>query len=240
MDDHQISRRGALKYFGLLSASLAGREFLASWLPMQIVRGDEHSSSVAIAGSRAHVAGEHEHERERDGRRGAREVDGERERALVDRREVVRGDDRRGAEDGREPEAQAGQPGEARPRQRAPGRAPRRRRSRRSRPPRSRYAPRLRRRTKAPTTPTRIRPTMIGSRTSLVDEAGALGAADGAGRRRRRGRGRGARRRRARRRPRRSPSGSRWRSRAGWATVNVSSPRSMSPSSADADVHLIW
>jgi Gluconate 2-dehydrogenase subunit 3 len=50
MGDHQISRRGALKYLGLLSASLAGREFLASWLPMQIVRGDEHSSPVAIAG----------------------------------------------------------------------------------------------------------------------------------------------------------------------------------------------
>lgn len=50
MGDHQISRRGALKYFGLLSASLAGREFLASWLPMPIVRGDEHGTSVAIAG----------------------------------------------------------------------------------------------------------------------------------------------------------------------------------------------
>jgi gluconate 2-dehydrogenase gamma chain len=50
MDDHQVSRRGALKYLGLLSASLAGREFLASWLPMQIVRGDEHSTPVTIAG----------------------------------------------------------------------------------------------------------------------------------------------------------------------------------------------
>ncbi len=50
MDDHQISRRGALKYLGLLSASLAGRKFLASWLPIQIVRGDEHGSAVAIAG----------------------------------------------------------------------------------------------------------------------------------------------------------------------------------------------
>ena len=50
MDDHQVSRRGALKYLGLLSATLAGREFLASWLPMQMVRGDEHSAPVAIAG----------------------------------------------------------------------------------------------------------------------------------------------------------------------------------------------
>lgn len=50
MDDHQISRRGALKYLGLLSASLAGRQFLASWLPLQIVRGDEHGAPVAMAG----------------------------------------------------------------------------------------------------------------------------------------------------------------------------------------------
>lgn len=50
MSGHEISRRGALKYLALLSASLAGREFLASWLPMQMVRGDEHSSAVAIAG----------------------------------------------------------------------------------------------------------------------------------------------------------------------------------------------
>src|SRR5450432_2194901 len=50
MGGHEISRRGALKYLGLLSASLAGREFLASWLPMQIVRGDEHGAPVTIAG----------------------------------------------------------------------------------------------------------------------------------------------------------------------------------------------
>ena len=36
-----ISRRGALKYLGLLSASVAGREFLASWLPLPVVHGDE-------------------------------------------------------------------------------------------------------------------------------------------------------------------------------------------------------
>ena len=50
MDDHQISRRGALKYLGLLSASLAGREFLASWLPMQMVRSDGSDTLVAVAG----------------------------------------------------------------------------------------------------------------------------------------------------------------------------------------------
>jgi hypothetical protein len=50
MSGHEISRRGALKYLGLLSATLAGREFLASWLPVQIVRGDEHGAPVAIAG----------------------------------------------------------------------------------------------------------------------------------------------------------------------------------------------
>ena len=32
MSDQQISRRGALKYLGLLSASVAGREFLARGL----------------------------------------------------------------------------------------------------------------------------------------------------------------------------------------------------------------
>lgn len=41
MGDQHISRRGALKYLGLLSASVAGREFLASWLPLPIVRGEE-------------------------------------------------------------------------------------------------------------------------------------------------------------------------------------------------------
>jgi glucoside 3-dehydrogenase (cytochrome c) hitch-hiker subunit len=50
MGEHPISRRGALKYLGLLSATLAGREFLASWLPMQMVRGDERGVAVTIAG----------------------------------------------------------------------------------------------------------------------------------------------------------------------------------------------
>ncbi len=33
MQDKRIGRRHALKYFGLISASAAGREFLESWLP---------------------------------------------------------------------------------------------------------------------------------------------------------------------------------------------------------------
>jgi gluconate 2-dehydrogenase gamma chain len=49
MSDQVISRRGALKYLGMLSATLAGRQFLASWLPMQAVQGDENRL-VNIAG----------------------------------------------------------------------------------------------------------------------------------------------------------------------------------------------
>src|ERR1700731_4522201 len=49
MDEGRVSRRSALKYLGLLTASAAGREFLASWLPMQLVRGDEHRAPVTIS-----------------------------------------------------------------------------------------------------------------------------------------------------------------------------------------------
>jgi hypothetical protein len=49
MSDSGISRRGALKYLGMLSATLAGRRFLASWLPMQAVHGDENRL-VSIGG----------------------------------------------------------------------------------------------------------------------------------------------------------------------------------------------
>jgi len=49
MGDQYISRRGALKYLGLLSASVAGREFLASWLPLPIVRGEEGNAPVTIS-----------------------------------------------------------------------------------------------------------------------------------------------------------------------------------------------
>src|ERR1700730_13197933 len=49
MDEGQVSRRSALKYLGLLSASAAGREFLSSWLPMQLVRSDERRESVTVS-----------------------------------------------------------------------------------------------------------------------------------------------------------------------------------------------
>jgi len=39
MGERDISRRSALKYFGLLAASAAGREFLTAWLPVSSVRG---------------------------------------------------------------------------------------------------------------------------------------------------------------------------------------------------------
>ena len=50
MGDYQISRRGALKYLGLLGASVAGREFLAKWLPLQVANADGHGAPVTIAG----------------------------------------------------------------------------------------------------------------------------------------------------------------------------------------------
>jgi gluconate 2-dehydrogenase gamma chain len=50
MDEGRVSRRNALKYLGLLTASAAGREFLASWLPMKLVQGDEHRAPVTISG----------------------------------------------------------------------------------------------------------------------------------------------------------------------------------------------
>lgn len=59
MGDHQISRRGALKYLGLLSASVAGREFLASWLPLPAANADGHSAPVTISGMH-HQEGESE------------------------------------------------------------------------------------------------------------------------------------------------------------------------------------
>jgi len=50
MDEGRVSRRSALKYLGLLSASAGGREFLASWLPMHLVWGDDHRALVTISG----------------------------------------------------------------------------------------------------------------------------------------------------------------------------------------------
>lgn len=48
MSDGDVSRRSALKYFGLLAASAAGREFLTSWLPLPSVCGDAVRDLVHI------------------------------------------------------------------------------------------------------------------------------------------------------------------------------------------------
>ena len=50
MDNRVVSRRGTLKYLGLLAASVAGREFLASWLPSPSVHGAGHYGLVTIQG----------------------------------------------------------------------------------------------------------------------------------------------------------------------------------------------
>ncbi len=48
MNNREVSRRGALKYLGLLAASAAGREFLASWLPTLGVRADGQNDLATI------------------------------------------------------------------------------------------------------------------------------------------------------------------------------------------------
>ena len=48
MNKGEVSRRGALKYFGLLAASAAGREFLASWLPITIARAEGQKDLATI------------------------------------------------------------------------------------------------------------------------------------------------------------------------------------------------
>jgi hypothetical protein len=50
MDNAVVSRRGALKYLGLLAASVAGRRFLASWLPSPSVHAAGRHSLVMIQG----------------------------------------------------------------------------------------------------------------------------------------------------------------------------------------------
>src|SRR5712671_5429460 len=50
MNKVEVSRRGALKYFGLLAASAAGREFLASWLPIPVSSADGQKDLAAIHG----------------------------------------------------------------------------------------------------------------------------------------------------------------------------------------------
>ena len=56
MDKHGISRRGALKYLGLLAASAAGRQFLASWLPSPGVHGQERNGLVTMQGMSHSIA----------------------------------------------------------------------------------------------------------------------------------------------------------------------------------------
>jgi gluconate 2-dehydrogenase gamma chain len=50
MNKVKISRRGALKYLGLLAASAAGREFLASWLPIPVASADGQKDLASIHG----------------------------------------------------------------------------------------------------------------------------------------------------------------------------------------------
>ena len=50
MDNWGVSRRGALKYLGLLAASVAGREFLAAWLVPPGIHAVGHDGLVTIQG----------------------------------------------------------------------------------------------------------------------------------------------------------------------------------------------
>jgi len=50
MNKGEVSRRGALKYFGLMAASAAGREFLASWLPIPVASADGRKDLASIHG----------------------------------------------------------------------------------------------------------------------------------------------------------------------------------------------
>jgi len=50
MNKGEVSRRGALKYFGLLAASAAGREFLASWLPIPVASANGQKDLATIHG----------------------------------------------------------------------------------------------------------------------------------------------------------------------------------------------
>lgn len=45
-----ISRRKALKYLGFLGSTMAGREFLASWIPLSTVHADDPNGLHSIAG----------------------------------------------------------------------------------------------------------------------------------------------------------------------------------------------
>jgi hypothetical protein len=57
MNKGEVSRRGALKYFGLLAASAAGREFLASWLPIPVASANGQKDLATIHGMNHSRAG---------------------------------------------------------------------------------------------------------------------------------------------------------------------------------------
>lgn len=57
MDNHGVSRRGALRYLGLLAGSAAGRQFLACWLPQTIPHGGGGDGLVTIPGM-SHTEGD--------------------------------------------------------------------------------------------------------------------------------------------------------------------------------------
>src|SRR5712672_2892398 len=50
MNKGEVSRRVALRYFGLLAASAAGREFLATWLPIPVASADRQNDLATIHG----------------------------------------------------------------------------------------------------------------------------------------------------------------------------------------------
>ena len=55
-DELIVSRRSALKYLGILTASVAGQEFLATWLPRSAY-ADEHTGLVKMPGMQDEKAG---------------------------------------------------------------------------------------------------------------------------------------------------------------------------------------
>src|SRR5947207_8897490 len=50
MDDRAVSRRGALRYLGLLAASAAGRQFLTAWLPSPVTYATGRNGLVTFEG----------------------------------------------------------------------------------------------------------------------------------------------------------------------------------------------
>jgi gluconate 2-dehydrogenase gamma chain len=55
-DELIVSRRNVLKYLGILTASVAGQEFLATWLPRSAY-ADEHAGLVKMPGMQDEKAG---------------------------------------------------------------------------------------------------------------------------------------------------------------------------------------